>query len=229
MPVVLNTAENSKQKMVQQFYSISTKSLPVQKILLTSKVLGEGSNSMVMEGRTSSGKKVAVKVIEKQGFSSSQKEELKNEVNVLKQVSGQHKNICSLLSVTEDHQTIQLAFDYYPLSLFDLCNELGPLYEEEAKPLFAQLVSAVAFLHNYQTEHFDGICHRDLKLENIMISEDRNQLALIDFGFSTFIRPGEKLSKKCGSFHYVLRFSEERNTTERKSIAGLWAVYYMPC
>jgi serine/threonine protein kinase len=54
--------------------------------------------------------------------------------------------------------------------------------EDEAKRLFRQLVDAMAYCHAR------NICHRDIKLENILLDDrSNNQPKLIDFGFSTCI------------------------------------------
>lgn len=52
------------------------------------------------------------------------------------------------------------------------------LEEKEAKGIFEQIVSAIAYCHS------NLIIHRDIKLENILISDDGKLIKLIDFGFS---------------------------------------------
>ena len=55
------------------------------------------------------------------------------------------------------------------------------LSEAEAIPIFKQIVSSVAYMHEL------GLVHRDLKLENILINDvgGMNEIKLIDFGFAT--------------------------------------------
>eukprot|EP01097_Dermamoeba_algensis_P005299 TRINITY_DN3363_c0_g1_i2.p1 TRINITY_DN3363_c0_g1~~TRINITY_DN3363_c0_g1_i2.p1 ORF type:complete len:295 (-),score=46.44 TRINITY_DN3363_c0_g1_i2:167-1051(-) len=175
-----------------------------QSVFVTSTVLGEGSTSQVVLGRTSEGKKVALKIVNKKFLSRPhQREEFFSELQVLKAVSQQNKNICSLLQVIEEVDCYKLVFEYFSCSLFDLCQTAGRLPEPEARTIFSQIVSAVDFLHNYKRRSYDGICHRDLKLENIMLSEDGKRVVVIDFGYSCFVRSGQLLNKQCGSFHYV--------------------------
>jgi serine/threonine protein kinase len=58
--------------------------------------------------------------------------------------------------------------------------------EDEAKALFYQLLSAISYAHN---QH---ICHRDLKLENILLKEKSlQQVKIADFGLSDFYRYAE--------------------------------------
>lgn len=92
-----------------------------------------------------------------------------------------------------------LVFDFIQgMDLFDLMmkRNMEPMMEEEAQKIFAMLVDALLYVHS------QGISHRDLKLENIMI--DRNTLTpiLIDFGLCEIDNP-----KKCvecvGSVNYT--------------------------
>jgi MAP/microtubule affinity-regulating kinase len=48
-----------------------------------------------------------------------------------------------------------------------------------------------------------NITHRDVKLENIILSKDLTHLKLIDFGFSTCVMPHKKLKIYCGTPSYM--------------------------
>jgi calcium-dependent protein kinase len=70
------------------------------------------------------------------------------------------------------------------------------LPEDHAKALIRQLVSAVAHIHSR------GICHRDIKLQNILLEnmDDANpQVKLIDFGFATRFVGVTPLRTRCGT------------------------------
>lgn len=54
------------------------------------------------------------------------------------------------------------------------------LSEKEACMFFQQIVSAVTHIHKI------GICHRDIKCENILLDKN-NVIKLIDFGFSKIL------------------------------------------
>ena len=71
------------------------------------------------------------------------------------------------------------------------------LPEDLVKAIFGQIVSAVAYMHS------KWVAHRDLKLENILINQNEKQIKLIDFGFATKCKKGEKLSTHCGTPHYM--------------------------
>jgi len=50
--------------------------------------------------------------------------------------------------------------------------------------------------------HSQLICHRDLKLENILVS-DRKRIKIIDFGFSIRTPEDVKLKIFCGTSSYM--------------------------
>lgn len=68
----------------------------------------------------------------------------------------------------------------------------GRLDEDWARRLCRQLVSAVAHIHS------KGICHRDIKLQNILLdnaNDSTAQVKLIDFGYGAKFR-GNLISLK---------------------------------
>ena len=53
-----------------------------------------------------------------------------------------------------------------------------------------------------------GVVHRDLKPENILVEKDPvteevNQIKVVDFGLSKIVLPGERMIESCGPPAYV--------------------------
>jgi MAP/microtubule affinity-regulating kinase len=68
--------------------------------------------------------------------------------------------------------------------------------EEEARGIFKQVVSGVAYCHR------KSVSHRDIKLENVLMTED-GVIKIIDFGFSTCIPNDKKIKLFCGTPSYM--------------------------
>ncbi|PNH00490.1 Calcium/calmodulin-dependent protein kinase type 1D, partial [Tetrabaena socialis] len=81
----------------------------------------------------------------------------------------------------------------------DRVTEKGNYTEKDASALIRQILSGVAYLHK------QGIVHRDLKLENMVMLNERDDspVKIADFGLSKFFSPETVLSTMCGSPQYV--------------------------
>lgn len=140
---------------------------------------------------------VAIKVVSKAKIRESH---IPIEKEVLLHKSLQHRNIVKLLEVLEDAEF------YYLVQELCAGGELFAFIEpDKGFPLqvvhfyMVQLLNAVLYLHQR------GIAHRDIKPENLLLDE-RGNLKLADFGFSTLYRKGNirrKLRTVCGSILYM--------------------------
>lgn len=70
--------------------------------------------------------------------------------------------------------------------------------EQRAKEISYQIIKGVKYMHEY------SIVHRDLKLENVMMTDDSERAVakLVDFGLSKIIGPGEGARETCGTLGY---------------------------
>jgi MAP/microtubule affinity-regulating kinase len=81
------------------------------------------------------------------------------------------------------------------LNKFSKSNRLGRLQEELARNLFRQACEGVKYMHSLD------ICHRDLKVTNMLVDPKRLEVKIIDFGFAV---PADRpLKMYCGTRSYM--------------------------
>ncbi len=122
----------------------------------------------------------------------------RREVCIIKNLN--HRNIIEYLGKfsTRNYYTIMTKYHGGGILL-----DIVKLYPQSklptsvAKSYFKQLTSAVKYIHRL------NIVHGDIKLENIVLTENLLRIKLIDWGYAVHKSPGSKMSKKCGSPHYV--------------------------
>ncbi len=121
------------------------------------------------------------------GYDSGMNDIVKNEVEIMKNLN--HPNIINLIdfSDTEEHTKpngVSTPVFYLALELanggelFDFIAQTGKFSEKVARYYFHQLCDAFEYLHG------NGVSHRDMKPENVMLDNEFN-LKLADFGFSS--------------------------------------------
>ncbi|KAL9083147.1 MAG: hypothetical protein Q9159_005965 [Coniocarpon cinnabarinum] len=145
--------------------------------------LGEGEFGKVKIGwKKDSGNQVAVKIIRKEKLDSPGRlTKVHREIAILKQLD--HPNIVHLYEMVETDHTIGIILEYASGGeLFDYILKKRHLDDNQARRLFAQLVSGVGYLHR------NGIIHRDLKLENLLLDSKHN-IIITDFGFANTFDP----------------------------------------
>jgi len=151
---------------------------------------------------------------------------LQEEVNVLRELRG-HENVIRLYDVfCVDNELFIITELGRGGDLFHLLttHPKHGVTEAYAAKTVAQMLSAVAFLHNR------NICHRDLKLENWVLESGKDvwsPLKLIDFGLSTHFTPGHKLSRVVGSSYYVAPEVLKKSYTESCDLWSLGVIVYM--
>ena len=211
----------------QDILVIEEKGNPSKKYKPT-KVLGSGSFGCVYEAKnTTFGNKVAMKVIKKDKENELDEQEIRNEINILKQLS--HPNIVKIYEfyISENH--------YYIITEF--CKE-GELFsyiknkysERQLAVLFYQVFSGLWYLHE------NKILHRDIKLENIMIDgkekdkstgEELFWAKIIDFGTAKLFEKNKKEKDVVGSSYYIAPEVLKQNYNEKCDTWSVGVILYM--
>ncbi|XP_076313732.1 serine/threonine-protein kinase D3-like isoform X2 [Tachypleus tridentatus] len=154
-------------------------------------ILGSGQFGVVYGGvHRTSGRSVAVKVINKTRLPAKQEAYLKNEVTILQNIH--HPGVVNLEKMFETPETIFVVMEKLKGDMLEmiLSSEYRRLSERITKFLIYQILTALKHLHS------KNIVHCDLKPENVLLSSDSDfpQVKLCDFGFARII--GEKSFRK---------------------------------
>lgn len=170
------------------------------------RTIGSGSTGKVKLGvnlRTQ--RKVAIKIISRKYIHDSGKKSKETPASRKKRILREaailnlahHPNIVRLydLYITEEYYC--MVFEYVDgAQMLDFIINQGKMKESQAQKFFSQLLSAVSYCHE------NGIVHRDLKIENVLIDSEGN-VKLVDFGLSNFFDPSDKLRTFCGSLYFA--------------------------
>ncbi|KAJ3622611.1 hypothetical protein Zmor_004458 [Zophobas morio] len=120
---------------------------------------------------------------------------LSKEVRLLQVL--EHPHIIRLYQVIETEQEYYIVTQYAPGGeMIDFIARKGKLPETQARYFFRQIISAVDHCHK------SGILHRDLKLENILLSE-KNEVLISDFGLGRTFKPENLCDTFCGTPLYA--------------------------
>ncbi|XP_023166782.1 testis-specific serine/threonine-protein kinase 1-like [Drosophila hydei] len=195
-----NNGENAQMRgtrssdihaLAQQGYKIGTK-------------IGEGSYATVINAsfadETGHIINLACKVIDKEKAPIDFVEKFfPREMDILTKLD--HPNIIQIHSILQRGPKIFIFMRFAERGdLLTHVKKVGYVEEKQAKIWFYQMANALKYLHSFD------IAHRDLKCENILLSEHFN-IKLADFGFACFCQSkgGKRMLSDtyCGSAAYA--------------------------
>ncbi|KAF3928887.1 hypothetical protein ABW20_dc0110089 [Dactylellina cionopaga] len=170
------------------------------------KTIGAGSMGKVKIARKSDGsEQCAVKIVprggtEKDHSSRAPRDESK-EIRTAREAAIMtlldHPYICGMRDVVRTNNHWYMMLEYVNGGqMLDYIISHGRLKEKQARKFGRQIASALDYCHR------NSIVHRDLKIENILISKT-GDIKIIDFGLSNLYSPRSLLGTFCGSLYFA--------------------------
>lgn len=142
-----------------------------------------------------------------------------DEVGMLYECQG-HQNILSLVELLKDEKYIYIVTD---LIVGTQLHDYAGIASDDAKNIFSQLVDAVHFMHS------KNIAHRDIKLENIMVSNSHPKtVTIVDFGFASRQHDDSMMTQTCFTLDYVApEILENVPYTKKCDVWSLGVILYI--
>jgi cell division control protein CDC15 len=176
--------------------------------------LGEGSSAVVYRAIDRRDKhEVALKITRTDDEERVQR--ARDEFRLLQRIK--HANIIKVLdffTYARGAVLVQEFFDGEDLEKVITQSKDGCIVEANASRLFTQLLDAVAYLHR------QGIIHRDIKAQNLLISHSLIDLRLLDFNVSKLLADGAALTMT-GTRQYMP--PEVLKGTSPSEASDIWA------
>eukprot|EP00347_Sterkiella_histriomuscorum_P019567 403341142 len=180
---------------------------------IITKALGKGSYANVslaykwihrdVNGIQQNDKKYyAVKSIQKNIFDDGKTtiEQMMDEIDIHRKLE-LCGNAIKLYKVYESQTQLHMLIEYQEGgTLLDQIKKQIKYTEVDIRTIMAQLLLAVDFMHK------KGVVHRDIKLDNILLSSMTLgvfDVRIADFGLAAHFKPGELLTQKCGTPTYI--------------------------
>ena len=188
-------------------------------------IVGKGKFSTVYRAiDKTNNKTVAIKIIDKRILKLNELDLIKTEIDILKIC--QHPYVIGLYEVIETYGHIDIVLEYCKISnLYQyLHNKDFNLTEYEIVTYIHKISKAVYSMHNL------GIIHRDLKLSNIALASEKEDIRILDFGLSKIIGPGETCSESYGTPGYAApEVINEENYGFKVDVWSIGAITYFMC
>lgn len=172
------------------------------------KTIGAGSMGKVkLAKNTVTSEQVAVKIVPRLSTDEHRSQQDRERADHSKEVRTareaaivsllNHPYICGMRDVVRTNYHWYMLFEYVNGGqMLDYIISHGRLKEKQARKFARQIASALDYCHR------NSIVHRDLKIENILISKT-GDIKIIDFGLSNLFSPRNYLKTFCGSLYFA--------------------------
>ena len=207
-----------KLKLVTNYKNIFDK-------YILKEIVGKGKFSTVYRAKDKiENNIVAIKIIDKRVLKLNELDLIKTEIDILKIC--QHPYVVRLYEVIETYTHIDIVLEYCKISnLYQYLQSINfDLTELQIVTYIHKISKAVYSMHNL------GIIHRDLKLSNIALASEKEDIRILDFGLSKIIGPGETCRESYGTPGYAApEVIDEENYGKKIDVWSIGAITYFMC
>ncbi|KAJ4287345.1 Protein kinase protein rad53 [Kalmusia sp. IMI 367209] len=189
--------------------------------------LGKGAFATVYKIATKmNGVVFAAKELEKRRFMKDGHldKKLDNELAIMRNL--QHPNVIQFVDYHDEGDHLYIIMEYARYGdLRKHLEQCGSISEKMCRSLAQQVLSALAHLHSQK------VTHRDIKPDNILISElEPLEVKISDFGLSKMVRHEETFLKTfCGTLLYCAPEVFPFHTRTKKRRRGMNSAYSSAC
>jgi len=193
--IFFDVAESEIQDIKNQFEIDEKSSITFLKghfsnYYLEEDILGEGTSGVVKKCfKVGTNEPFAVKIVQYKGDLEILSLIIKEFLNVK---ALDHKNVIKVYELYVDYFKKKI-YSIMELAecceMFEVIKDLGHYSEAVASGIFKQILAGVSYLHT------NGVCHRDLKPNNILVSKDGKIVKITDFNVSKFLDKTEEKQK----------------------------------
>ena len=219
--------EELRLSVTNSLFVNEVKGLPNKKYKIISKI-GTGAYGTVFLAENLLTKaNVAMKKIDKSAEDLLEDNEIKDEIEILKKLD--HPNIVKILEFYNTPDSYYIINDYCPNG--ELYYQINKQFSEtQMAVIFRQIFSGLSYLHE------NNIIHRDLKLENILITDIEKSITtkeklfnikIIDFGTAKIFDRKHSQYQIVGSSYYLAPEVINHSYNEKCDMWSAGVILYM--
>ena len=218
------------RKQAKSFIELIEKSNNIRdykKLYTICDLIGEGHFGKVYTAKAkedSSNKLYAIKIIKRDLMNMNNLEIINNEIEISKTILSYSSNshLIHCYDVIERKDEVAFVMEY--ITTGKITSSLKGRYSvEKVDGYLSQIIEGIQYLHSF------GLVHRDIKPDNLLISEN-NVVKIIDFGLSKIILFSEEINENYGSLLFTapeILLNEHYNTKVDVWSIGVIAFYLL--